>query len=169
MALSTDITLPKEVKAKFPDKCIVCQEKPDSTIKITQNSSNPLLAFFMPLLMLFNLSRLEVPICISCKKRFLFQRWSRQIISFVVAMIAIFLITPYFSDWSELTRKLAVGGIVLLIIMPIIILEVIWPRIFDITTRKNSVDYEFSDSDYGLEFYELNKENVIKLDLNDET
>ena len=53
--------------------------------------------------------------------------------------------------------------------MPIIILEVIWPRIFDITTRKNSVDYEFSDSDYGLEFYELNKENVIKLDLNDET
>ena len=84
-------------------------------------------------------------------------------------MIAIFLITPYFSDWSELTRKLAVGGIVLLIIMPIIILEVIWPRIFDITTRKNSVDYEFSDSDYGLEFYKLNKENVIKLDLNDET
>ena len=77
MPLSTDITLPKEVKPRFPDKCIVTGNSPDSTIRITQNSANWFLSFFMPILMLFGFSKVEIPICEECKIKFRLQRWGR--------------------------------------------------------------------------------------------
>jgi hypothetical protein len=154
--MSTDITLPKSRKALFPDKCIVCHAKPDSSIKIAQNSQNPILAFFLPILMLFGWSRVEVPICTSCKLRFRFQRWGREIICWTLAIVLILWLMPKFADWSSLTRKLAVGGLALIGLAPYILGEVFWPRIFNTTAQGDSVDYEFASSEYAAEFESLN-------------
>jgi hypothetical protein len=156
MPLSSDITLPKGVNPVFPDKCVVCHAKPDSTIRIAQNSQNAVLAFFMPILLLFGWSRVEVPICRSCKPRFRLQRWGRELVCWTLVLILIWWLMPHFKGWSGLTRKLAVGGLVLLGISPYIFAEVFWPRIFDTTARGKEVDYEFASPEYAAEFERLN-------------
>lgn len=155
MPLSTDITLAKRVKPVFPDKCIVCHLKPDSTTRIAQNSQNPILAFFLPVLLVFGWSRVEVPICRACKPRFRLQRWGREIVCWTLVIVLIWWLMPYFKEWSGLTRKLAVAGLALLGLSPYLFAEVFWPRIFDTTVRGDKIDYEFASSDYAAEFEAL--------------
>ena len=69
---------------------------------------------------------------------------------------------PHFSDWSGITKKIVVGGLVLLAISPSIIVEVVWPRIFDTTAQGGKFDYEFADAGYAAAFHALNREHVIK-------
>ena len=92
--MSTDITLPKDREPRFPDKCIVCHQKPDSTVGVVQNGQNPLLVFFMPLLYLFGWKRVFVPSCRGCKLRFLFQRGGRELFCWTLIAITVIL---YFS------------------------------------------------------------------------
>ena len=156
MSLSTDVTLPRGVNPIFPDKCIVCHAKPDSAVRIAQNSQNGLIAFFMPLIMLFGWSRVEVPLCQSCKPRFRIQRWGRQILCWALVIVLVWWLVPQFRSWSGLTRKIAVGGLVLIGLIPYVAWEVIWPRIFDTTARDDTVDYEFASAAYASEFAALN-------------
>ena len=165
MALSTDVTLPKEVDPCFPDRCIVCDGKPDSSIKVARNSLNVFLVFLLPLLYLFGWSRVEVPICGGCKRRFRFQRWGREFIMLGLMFVAVWLIMPHFSDWSEFTKKVVVGCLVLVAVIPWVVFEVFWPRVFDVTAKRDVVDYEFADFDYACEFHELNEGAVVESDV----
>ena len=161
MPLSTVVTLSKHAKPQFPRKCIVCHAEPETTVKIVQNSPNWLLSFFVPILILFGRSRVEIPICQSCKLRFRIQRWGRELMSLTLIIVAFWLIVPHFDDWSGLTKNIAIGVSILLTISPSILVEVCWPRIFDTTAQGDKVDYEFSDAGYAAEFHELNKVHVI--------
>src|SRR5688500_7978041 len=98
MPASTDVTLPKGVVPQFPEKCIVCHAKPDSTIRIARNSGNPLLSLLMPILTVFSWSRIDLPICQSCKPRFRFQRWGRELFFLGMAILVIWWILPLFDD-----------------------------------------------------------------------
>jgi len=150
MPLSTEIILSKDVKPRFPEMCIVCHEEPDSTSSIRKK-----------------FSKVEFPICCGCKTRFKLQRWGRELLSFVLILVAVWLVMPYFSEWSTLAKKLAVGGLVILAISPLILFELVWPRIFDITAKRGKVDYEFADVVYAMEFHRLNEQNIIESDLED--
>jgi hypothetical protein len=162
MALSTDITLTRHYLPTFPNKCIRCHCLPDSTIKIAQNSQNPFLVFFLPILWIFGWSRVEVPICKKCKPRFRLQRWGRELGCWVLILTAVWFIYPHFKDWSRFTRRIVVGALVIIAITPYVLAEVIWPRIFETTARKDSVDYEFASAGYAAEFHELNEEHVLE-------
>lgn len=142
-ASATTVTLPKYVVPEFPDECIVCHETPDSTTKITQNSMHWWLVVFMPILLLFGWSRVEVPICRSCKPRFYMQRWGRTLLCWAIVFAVISLAWPYFEGWSRLTKKLAILGLALVALVPYGVLEVFWPRSFDTTASGDKVDYEF--------------------------
>jgi hypothetical protein len=165
MALATEITLPAGVEPQFPPLCVVCNQTPDAKIKIAHNSQNPLLSFFVPILFLFGWSTVTVPICRGCKPRFRFQRWGRQLITIVLVFAAIWLIYPQFKGWSPFARKVVVGLLAILAIMPYILFEVFWPKFFDTTAGKSSIDYEFADSDYAVAFHRLNAEHVLKSDV----
>lgn len=165
MPLATEVTLPKSHTPAWPDKCIVCHAKPDSRAKITQNAQNPFLAFLLPFMLLFGWSRVEFPICRKCKPRFLLQRWGCELICWTVIIAAIFWLMPYFKDWSSFTRKVAICACLLVIILPNIIAEVIWPRIFDTTVKGDEIDYEFSSEDYAAEFQALNLRHINRSDL----
>lgn len=165
MPFSTEVTLPAGTKPKFPSKCIVCHSQPNDTIRIAQNSANWFLSFLVPILWLFGWSRVELPICQACKPRFRLQRWSREVITWTLVIVAIWLIMPHFSGWSGLIKKIVVGVLVLLAISPSIIVEMFWPRIFDTTAQSGNVDYEFADAGYAADFHELNREHVIKSDV----
>ncbi len=64
---------------------------------------------------------------------------------------------PYFDDWDRLTRKLAVGGLALIALVPYIAFELFVPRPFDVTSGNVSTDYEFASQEYAIEFFALNK------------
>lgn len=153
MASSTDVNVPRLIKPEFPDCCVVCEEKPDSTAKIIQNSVNPLAAFLMPIMLVFGWSRVEFPICYGCKSRFYFQRWGRSAICWAIMIIAVPLVMPYFAQWDRMTRRLAVGGIVILIMIPWIMFEIFFPRSFDTTAGSSKVSYEFRSRALGMKFF----------------
>lgn len=167
MPLSTDVTLDSDTTPKFPNKCLVCHSRPDDSVRIAHNSSNWFLGFFLPILMLFGWSRVELPVCRGCKLRFRAQRWSRELVSWAVIIIAVWYMMPYFSEWSSFTKKIVVGALAVCAVAPMVMAEVFWPRIFDTTAQGKMVDYEFADADYALEFYAVNREHVIKSDISD--
>ncbi|MCA8969702.1 MAG: hypothetical protein KDC95_07960 [Planctomycetes bacterium] len=57
-----------------------------------------------------------------------------------------------FRDYSRAQRKFAILGVVLAFLAPWIVFEVFWPRYFDITASKDTIDYEFASPDYANAF-----------------
>ena len=43
-------------------------------------------------------------------------------------------------------------ALALLAISPYVLAEVVWPRTFETTARKDSIDYEFASAEYAAEF-----------------
>ncbi len=158
MATSTDITLPTNTTPVFPDGCVVCLDRADSTAKITQHSQNPLAVFFLPFLFLFGWKRVEFPVCRKCKPRFFAQRWGRSIICWTLIFIAISFIAPHFRTWDPTLRKVAIAGLCLLVMLPYFTFEVFFPRSFDTTAYAKTTTYEFKSQELGLQFYSLNKQ-----------
>ena len=156
----TDITLPSVVKPRFPRKCVVCCSIPDSSTKITQNSTNAWLGYIFPFLFLFGWSRVEIPICRSCKPRFYAQRWSRVILCWLLVAVAYFYGMPLLSDWSRLGQKAAILGVVAVAMLPYILFEIFWPRYFDTTASGDDVTYMFASDIYACEFAVLNFERT---------
>jgi hypothetical protein len=165
MALATDITLPKHVTPVFPDLCIVCHSRPDSTTKITKNSQHWLATFFAPILSVFGWSRTEIPICRWCKPRFYFQRWGRTLLCMAILMAAITIAWPYFDNWGRLTKKIAIAGFALIAMAPYVAFEILWPRSFNIAAEGSNVTYEFASKSYAIQFYQLNREHILKSDI----
>ena len=162
MHLPTSITLQRDHVPVFPDMCIVCHHAPDSTVRIAHTSQNPLLMYFVPILLLFGWSHVEVPICRTCKTRYRLQRWGRDLFLLALAAVAIWFIAPHFRGWHVLTRKLAIGALAMCAISPYILFEVLWPRSLNTTASKHTIDYDFSSSEYAARFRELNRGHVVK-------
>ena len=160
MPVSTDVTLPRDYLPNWPDMCIVCHQTPDASIAIAHNAQNPLLTFFTPLLYLFGWSRIKIPICQGCKLRFRWQRWGRELVLWGLLTIAVFIAMPQFDEWPALTRKLVVAGFAILAISPWIVAELFWPRVFDTTANKHTVEYQFASAEYAREFLVVNWSEV---------
>ena len=162
-----NITLPRNCVPAFPNECIVCHCIPHSTLKIAHNAQNPLLAFFLPFLLMFGWSRVEVPVCRTCKLRFRLQRWGREVVVCALILASVWLIWPCFKGWHAGTRRIVGGVLVLLLISPYVVVEVFWPRFFNTYARKDSVDYAFASPGYAAEFHELNLPNVLNSEVSE--
>jgi hypothetical protein len=146
MPSSTEVTLARGVKPKFPQKCIACHSEPNSTIKM-------------------GLGRIAIPICRSCKLRFRIQLWGRKLLLLGLVVITIFAYDFIIEPWHKSTnaeQKL----LLFLCISPWILLEVFWPRIFKINFDGG---YEFIDAGYAAEFFELNNNQAIDSDSQKQT
>lgn len=165
MPASTDITLPREVPAIFPDQCVVCEDTPDSTTKITQNSQHWLASFFFPIVMLFGWSRVEVPICRGCKFRFYFQRWGRLLVCYAFIIVVVWLAYPYFANLGRFAQKAAMLVTVIVFLSPYLLFEVFWPPFFTTTAQGKRVTYEFASLTYAAMFYVLNRRHVLESDI----
>lgn len=167
MATSTDISMPREAVPVFPDSCVVCLGKADSTARIAQHSQNPLGMFFVPFLLLFGWSRVECPVCSGCKLRFYAERWGRTAVCWTIVGLSVYWIMPYFKTWDPTMRKIVVAAICLLIALPYFSYEVFFPRSFDTTANATTTTYEFRSQELGLRFFALNKQRYphAKIDL----
>jgi hypothetical protein len=74
----------------------------------------------------------------------------------VVCFAAVFVLWPYFKEWSPLVRKVTVGAGALAILMPLVLLHVYWPPYFDTTASSEKVEYEFKSMYCAAQFHAAN-------------
>jgi hypothetical protein len=170
MPTAKDITLRSDWPPIFPDLCVVCgQGAPDARVKVPARESQPLLSFFVPILILFGWRSWSVPACSDCRKRFYLQRWGRDALCWALIVGAVFLIAPHFGRIGEPIRRIVVGALVLVALLPFWLFEVFWPRCFEITARYDSVEYRFTHEGTAQAFLGLNREALLRSDLKSET
>ena len=165
MPLATDVTLPRDYKAVFPRKCLMCHGKPDATVRVVENTQGLVSAILLPILFSVSWARVEVPICRQCKARFRLQRWGRNLIFWVAAIVAVWIMMPYYVTWPRLVRMIAPLGLAVLVLWPYFLAEILWPRVIDITVRKDSTEYKFASRMYAQEFVDLNRRKILKADI----
>ena len=155
MPLSTDVNLPKEHKARFPNRCVVCGcSDPNSNVRLITGA----IGWWTWLLWMFgNPFTVKAPACSSCGWRLHLKRLVNLLITVGLIAVAFVYLWPLVSDQLPRTaRNWIMMGLGLLCLTPQIIYEVFFPHPFDITAYSNSVDYEFRDEDMAYEFAELN-------------
>lgn len=152
---STDVNLPRKHKAKFPDRCVVCgHPAPEATATLITGT----LGWWTWTLWCFGSAcTVRAPACNHCGWRLHAGRFLSLAITIAIAAAAIWFIWPLFADAVPRSlRKFAMMGLALVCILPQIIYEVAYPKPFDITAYSDSVDYEFADEEYAIEFAALN-------------
>jgi len=158
MALSTDVSLPKKQEPRFPDSCVSCgRGEPEDSYRVRTN------AIGWWTFTSFSFGRkfvAEAPACIPCADAMGRRRWRSRAISLVFMVLGVALALTLFGDMEGPARRYVAMGVVLLVLAPHMIVEVIWPPVFDVTAFKKTVDYEFASFDYAFEFAELNDGEV---------
>ncbi len=81
--------------------------------------------------------------------------------------VAVWLIMPLMRDFGLVrpVQKLVGGIFVLVAICPLyVLLEYLWPPVFDIDAGKFEVTYQFLSEQYAAEFHDSNLSTVTKSD-----
>jgi hypothetical protein len=83
-----------------------------------------------------------------------------------IVLGALFYIWPIFGDSvPRVWKKWSMMGLAIVCLLPQIILAIFFPRPFDVTSYKDSVDYEFADAEYAYDFAEANCDAAwVKID-----
>ena len=161
MSELTNVTLHRDRRPQFPPKCVACHDRSDTTIGVTAHVMHRLFYFFLPIFAFFCWVRVKPPICHGCRFRFRTQRWGR-FLYFALAVVGIlFLFARFGSSSSKVEQFL----FVIAPLAPLMAWDSLWPQSFDISAKNDEVTYEFASLEYAREFYELNREFVLRTDL----
>jgi hypothetical protein len=162
VAWSTDVKLPRSVKPQFPTRCIWSGE-PDPDAHVT------LLTFSIGWHTIIHPSipgapfKVRAPIKKEHRWKFLCERYGRVAITFVLAILGVWLVFPHLKNSGHWGRWAGMW-LVLLLLLPYILLSAAFPPKFDITAYKDSVVYEFLSPIYAREFAEVNVSDVISIE-----
>ena len=157
MPYSTDVNLPRNHNARFPDKCVVCgRPSPGSTVRLITGS----IGWWTWLLWHFgDVFTVTAPACTSCGRRLHLMRFGSLLVIIAGAFIACWVAWPLISEhFPRPIRKWIVMGLALLLLLPYCLYQALNPHPFDITAHSDSVDYEFRDPAMACEFAELNED-----------
>lgn len=164
----TTVTLDRSQPPRFPRRCLVCGEDPDSHLDLLQNSQSVWLILLFPPLYLLGWSRVRVPVCRGCQAQFLFQRWGRWVVCILLIIVALAFVGPWFRSWSPgIARRLVTLLVVVLLLTPYWLFEVFCPAIFSTQASYRQVGYDFADEDYAQAFALLNRETYLSSDFDE--
>ena len=156
MALSTDVRLHRDRGPVFPDRCVACgRGQPDASFRIRRRPTR----WLSVLTALPGGRRTEVhaPACAPCVARMTSRRVVSLVVTILLVTLGVFLALGALGSYDGPFKKpLGIGG-ALLALVPWILVEVLWPPVFDITVFRDTVDYEFADADYADEFEAMNR------------
>lgn len=157
MATSTDINLPRSHTAIFPDRCVVCgHDDPASCVRLMTGT----LGWWTWLLWWWGKPFVvKAPACSPCAWKLHSMRFISLVVTISLTVAAAWLIWPHFKDSVPLgLRKWAMMGLAILCLLPQFIFELFFAKPFDITAYADSVDYEFTSTEYAVDFATLNIE-----------
>ena len=161
---TVDITLPGDVTPVFPNRCIHSDVEPADDVVTIKASKTNVLGLFLPFVQFGGPKvELQVPIRREHKAAFRRQREGRALLAFVLLLFGIFVVYPHF-DGGGFERWIAVL-LACLFLIPALVVELVWPRSFDVTHHGEKVDYEFKSKDYALRFAVLNHDHVLDIEM----
>ena len=154
---ATTIPLAKGAKPSFPPLCIVCHSLPDSEARLLIDTTSGWLSVFFPILHLFGWRHFRVPTCRPCKWTLRAQRWGRNLVAFAIGAAAIGYFASHYAPLPRTQRKWALFATVCAALVPWMVIEALWPRYIDVTTTKDTTNYDFASEDYARAFAAINE------------
>jgi hypothetical protein len=128
-----------------------------------------MLGFAIPILHLFNWSRIEFPLCRRCKKRFFIQRWGRTLFLWAAMIVALIFLAPRFNQFAPSIRRYLIVGSALLALIPYMAFEVFVPRAFSVFAGQGRTSYDFASRTVAMQFYLANSQRYpnakIRIDM----
>ena len=158
MSLAITVSVPADTNAIFPNRCVWCgKQEPAATVTVHAHVARGWLGLFSPHVYFSGWRKIHAPICYFCKPFFLFQRYGRTL-----AILVITLAIIAFADRGLHVPRLLLKLVVFALLIPVIALEVFYPRRFDIDASSNTISYNFTSRDYAEEFAALNDGSSIE-------
>jgi hypothetical protein len=151
MPISTDVNLPKKHKPKFPNRCVICnRENPKSTMRFGAGTIGWTTVLFWSFGKRFVV---RPPACKPCGRKMHVSRISSLVVTGVLVLLMLFLVWPFCREHVDPRfEKWVMMGLALIAILPQVAYEVFFPRPFDMSPFKTSVDYEFASKEYAVDF-----------------
>lgn len=160
MAELYTITLGLYDKPRFPKRCVVCSgSRPDSKMGVG-DFIHSWFSFMTDLPE--GWGEVRAPVHNRCKWQFRLRRWLTRLVYLSLVVVLYW----QFGNWFEaqLPRPLSSLGmkvIFTIMLIPVIFVEHwICPPRFDVTFFEETVDFDFVDMHYAMEFREKNKEHL---------
>ena len=156
--MSVDVNLPRDYKPNWPDRCVVCRaEGPGHRTKIWTFA----IGWWTIVLLTFGaIFVARVPACPACAKKLHTQRLIRLVVCIFFCVAGVAFAIWLLGNYTGPFRHYLAVGIALVGISPFILYEIVVPLAFDMTCFRKTVDYEFKDEMYALEFEMLNHPNI---------
>jgi hypothetical protein len=156
MAAITIISLPREHKAAFPNRCVVCGEYgPDSTIRLITGE----IGWWTWILAVFGTPvMIKAPACTGCSWRFHGERCAGLGMATAFFFVIKLLILPMFPGFvPRRLERWAVPGLATLFVLPLLRFGIFFPKSFAVTAYATRIDYEFGVAGLATEFAILNR------------
>ena len=84
------------------------------------------------------------------------QKWTRLVVLAMLAFIAVLVGRYVLSEYQGAFKKWFIYGIAIPFLLPLIIWEIAFPLPVALSSKGETVDYEFRDKEYAIEFARLN-------------
>lgn len=85
------------------------------------------------------------------------QRWVSYLSWAIIVVVLVLFLYPKVQAWVPRPwDRWAAVGLIIACISPLAFWEVLFPPVFDVTAKGDTVDYEFRDPAYAVEFANLN-------------
>jgi hypothetical protein len=149
--ISTDVLLPRDHEARFPDKCVVCgYDSPPSTMKVVAEVSGQ--RRWLPRARRKQFAT-AAPACNLCG-------WQRHIhrLRGLGVTIGLFAIVFCCRQWLKDLPGFMIEPIVCACCIPTVLYQIFFPPSLDVTVLGESVAYEFRDDAIARDFAELNSD-----------
>jgi hypothetical protein len=158
MATATEVHLPKDHDAHFPDRCTICGAgSPDSTLPLKTDRSGwwafGWLAWFSR-----ESFAVDVPACRNCAQWLRLQRFFDALLLIVVAGGAVWLAWPHIHHLRRTGLKLAMCGVAAVAVIPFLLWRAFHPYPIGLSATAKSLVYEFRDKESAREFAALNQD-----------
>lgn len=155
------VSLRRHEKPRFPKGCVVCgMDHPDEKIGVSDFAIS---WFSFVSDIPDDWGSVRVPIHKRCKWGFRIRRWGGRIIYTVLAGIFLWQIVPWVESLvGERIPRIARKVIFAVSIVPVVFIESFFPPAFDVTFFEDSVEFDFLDPHYCLEFRERNLERLAR-------
>jgi hypothetical protein len=152
------VKLPKTTTPKFPAGCIRCGAAATTTFRVASDAVGwwSVLGGVMSLYAMFTGRVILVPACATCRPALQRQRLLRSIVGSGLVLVGVALGFWLFREWTGLAHRIAVVGLGLVIALPYLVWDTVFPPAIDIVVTDNYVTYLFNDAAYARQFQSEN-------------
>lgn len=158
MTISSEVSLPRSHKPRFPGRCVVCGcNAPGSSTRIRAGKIGGWVTWLF-----WWLQRpfiVAAPACNWCGWKLHGRRLLSSLLTISIAAVALCFVWPSISQHVPRGLRPFVGtALVAVCLLPLWMIEALFASPFNATVHPDSVDYEFTANDYALEFVMLNSD-----------